>query len=118
MQIPLSAAELITIEVMDIKLKKVARKAWNHISNKETFLVTVVMISFLPAHIKHTLVFVSSSIVFAGLMVRFISSVGGMFGESSLIVSMGFAKLTHLGFEMCYEDAYGQPLRLCSSKTV
>lgn len=71
------------------------------------------MISSLPAHIKHTLVFVSSSIVLTGLMVRFISSVGGMFWESSLIASMGFAKLTHLGFEMCYEDAYGQPLRFC-----
>lgn len=71
------------------------------------------MISSLPAHIKHTLVFLSSSIVLTGLMVHFISSVGGMFWESSLTASMGFAKLTHLGFEMCYEDAYGQPLRFC-----
>jgi len=71
---PYSAAELkVILEFMEVKSlsTKVRRKTSNYASSVETLSDTVVTIFVLPAHIKHTLVFASLSIVFTGLIVFF-----------------------------------------------
>lgn len=118
---PYSAAELnVIIKVMEVEClsPKVRRKPSNYVSSVETFSDMVVMIFFLPAHVKHVLFFVSLSVVFTGLMVFFYMHCRCNVLRNPIIGSMGLAKLTHLRFERCYEVAYGQSLGLSSCKAL